>query len=115
MGSLTSRDIWFRWLVAHAAVVAVCTILFVLIVVATPPEAGFNFGVVYVGLPLMALGLPWNLFAFIDPYQLDGLSPWMSSLATFGPAVLNLVIHGVLFWLLSRRRKQREVSAASHG
>ena len=104
---------WFRWLVAHAAVVVGCTVLYELIVWATPPEAGFNFGVVYVALPLEALGLPWNLFSLIDPYQLDGLSPWMWSLATFGPAFLNLAIHGVLFWLLSRRRTRRPVSAAS--
>ena len=112
MGSRAGRGVWFRWLVAHAVVVVVCTVLLWLIVVATPPEAGVNFGVVYVALPLMALGLPWNLASFIDPYQLDGLSMGMRSLAEFGPAFLNLAIHGALFWFASRRQRHRPASAA---
>jgi hypothetical protein len=106
------RGVWVRWLVAHAVVVVVCTVLFGLIVFATPPEAGFNFGVVYVGLPLLALGLPWNMATFIDPYQFDGLSLVLRSLVEFGPAFLNLAIHGALFWIVSRRRERGAGSAA---
>jgi hypothetical protein len=112
MGSLTGRGVWFRWLVAHAAVVVGCTVLAFVIVVATPPEAGFNFGVVYVALPLLALGLPWNLLSVVDPYELDGLSRFLRSLAEFGPAFLNLAIHGALFWFVGRRREHRPESAA---
>jgi hypothetical protein len=112
MGSLTRRGVWFRWLVAHAAVVVVCTVLLFVIVVATPPEAGFNFGVVYVGLPLLALGLPWNLLSVVDPYELDGLPLLLRTLADFGPAFLNLAIHGALFWFVSRRGERPPESAA---
>lgn len=112
MESPTRRGVWFGWLVAHAAVVVVCTALFELIVAATPPEAGFNFGVVFVALPLMALGLPWNLPTFIDPYQFDGLSPLVWSVVYFGPAFLNVALHGALFWFVSRRRRHPPGSAA---
>ncbi len=112
MTSPRRRSVWFRWVVAHAAVVVVCTLAFWLIVVATPPEAGFNFGVVFAALPLMALGLPWNLPTFTDPYQFDGLSPVLWSLFYFGPAFLNVALHGALFWFASSRRRRRPGSAA---
>ena len=112
MDSPGRRGVWFRWLVAHAAVVVVCTLAFWLIVVATPPEAGFNFGVIFVALPLMALGLPWTMFSLVDPYQLDGLPVLLRSVLEFGPAYLNVAIHGALVWLISGRRGQRDSSTA---
>ena len=71
MDPFPGRGVWFRWLVAHAGVVVVCTLIFGLIVFATPPEAGLDLAVLYVGLPLRALGLPWNVLTFYDPYQFD--------------------------------------------
>ncbi|MDP9460113.1 MAG: hypothetical protein M3Q22_07630 [Actinomycetota bacterium] len=69
-------------------------------------------GLVQLALPLMALGLPWNLPTFIDPYQFDGLSPLLWSLVYFGPAFLDVALHGALFWFVSRRRRRRPGSAA---
>ena len=103
---------WFRWLVAHAAVVVVCTLAFWLIVAATPTEAGIDFGVVLPALPLMALGLPWNLPTLIDPYQFDGLSPVLWSLVHVGPAFLDVALRGALFWFVSGRRRRRPDSTA---
>ena len=106
------RGVWFWLLVAHASAVLVLVAAFWLIVVATPAEAGVNFGVVLAALPLMALGLPWSLgMLAVDPYALDGSSPLLWSLIEFGPAVLNVVVHLSVFWLVRGRRARRRDSA----
>jgi len=106
------RKVWFRWLVAHAAVVVVCTVAFEVIVAATPPEAGFNFGVIFAAAPLEVLGLPWNAPTLSNPYQFDGLPPLLWSLVYFGPAFLNVALHGALFWSVGRRQRRSPGSAA---
>jgi hypothetical protein len=95
------------WWVAHAAVVVGLTGAFAALTLATPPEAGANIGAGLIALPLLPLGLPWSLPALVDPYQFDGLGAVAWSVVTFGPAWLNVVLHGAVVAVLRRRRAPR--------
>jgi hypothetical protein len=99
---------WWRWLfIAHAVFVFGLTALFELLTLATPPEDGVNIGAAFLAGPLLPLGLPWSR-PFIDaPYQFDGLPFLRWDLVAFGPAMLNVILHGVVLGavsLLWRRR-----------
>jgi hypothetical protein len=43
----------------------------------------------------LALGLPWSFPFFINPYRFDGLTERNWYVVALGPAVLNVVLHGV--------------------
>ncbi|MEV0733187.1 hypothetical protein [Polymorphospora sp. NPDC050346] len=89
-------------LLVHAAVVLVLVLAFVVIDANSGPDA--NIGAGLVGLPLLALGVPWSLFYFADPYAFDDVAAPLRLLAIAGPAVLNVVLHALVWWLVGRRR-----------
>ena len=97
---------WRRLLIAHAVLVVALTTFFFVAVLATPPEDGANIGAGLIALPLLPLGLPWAWPAISDPYQFDGLSPFLWSLVTFGPAWLNVLLHLAVFLVASRSRRR---------
>jgi hypothetical protein len=49
---------------------------------------------------------PWSLPSIIDPYQFDGLSavPW--TIVSFGPAMLNVLLHGAVLLAAGRLRRR---------
>lgn len=102
MKPLEHRGVWPRLFIAHAAIVAALILVFLAIHLSTPPEEGVPIGIGIVGFPLLALGLPWSSPFIIDPYRFDGLSAVGWYVVAFGPAVLNVVLHGVV-----RTRRKR--------
>lgn len=54
-----------------------------------------NIGAGLVGLPLIGLGLPWSWLHVADPSVYDALPGVLRWPAVFGPAVLNVVLHGL--------------------
>lgn len=56
-----------RCLLAHLAVVVGLLSLFAVLVAATRPDAGANIGAGIIGLPLLAVGMPWSLPILVDP------------------------------------------------
>ncbi|MEV0397377.1 hypothetical protein [Polymorphospora rubra] len=89
-------------LLVHAAVVLVLALAFLVLDANSGPDA--NIGAGLVGLPLLALGLPWSLFYFADPYAFGDVAAAVRLLAIVGPAVLNVVLHALVWWLVGRRR-----------
>lgn len=106
MSAAGGSRVWRRLLVAHAALVATLTTIFFVAVLTTAPEDGANIGAGIIALPLLPLGLPWSWPALSDPYQFDGLSPFLHSLVTFGPAWLNVLLHVAVFLVVSRARRR---------
>jgi hypothetical protein len=101
--SPSSRRPWSWVLAAHAAVVVLLTGLYVLVLLTTGPEEGVNFGIVFVLLPMAALGLPWSVPMLVgDPYRFDGLSDVESAALSLGPGYLNLVLHALVFLVAGR-------------
>jgi hypothetical protein len=98
--------VWRRLLITHAVLVVTLTTLFSVAVLATPPEDGATIGAGLIALPLLPLGLPWAWPAISDPYQFDGLSPFLWSLVTFGPAWLNVLLHVAVFLVAGRSRRR---------
>ena len=94
-----------RRLLAHLAVVMGLLSLFAVLVAATPPDAGANIGAGIVGLPLLALGMPWSLPILIDPYRFDQWSDAAHYVLWFGPALLNVALHAVAVAVWNRRRR----------
>jgi hypothetical protein len=91
--------------VAHAASVTFLTALFYVLVFTTAPEDGFNFGAGFIGLALLGLGLPWSLPALaLDPDRLDGMPEIVRAGIDFGPAFLNVLLHGLVLFAASRRQ-----------
>ncbi|SFK92656.1 hypothetical protein SAMN04488085_104387 [Geodermatophilus ruber] len=99
--------VWRRLFITHAAVVVLLTTVFLVATFAAAPEDGVDIGAAVLALPLLPLGLPWSWPALSDPYQFDGLStlPWI--VVTFGPAMLNVLLHGVALMVVSRIRRRR--------
>jgi hypothetical protein len=102
----SGNRVWCRLLIAHAVLVVALTTFFFVAVLATPPENGANIGAGLIALPLLPLGLPWAWPAMSDPYQFDGLSPFLWSFVTFGPAWLNVLMHVAVFLVASRSRRR---------
>ncbi len=91
--------------VFHAALVLVLTVSFFVLVATTAPEDGFNFAAGLIGFILMALGLPWSVPVLaMDPYRWDGLPLAVHAGINFGPAFLNVVLHGLVLLVVSRKR-----------
>jgi hypothetical protein len=94
--------------VVHATSVTLLTVSFSVLVITTAPEDGFNFGAGFIGLVLLGLGLPWSLPVIaLDPYQLDGLPLIVHAGIDFGPAFLNVLLHGLVLFAVSRKRTSR--------
>ncbi|MBG0568476.1 hypothetical protein [Actinoplanes aureus] len=93
------------WLVVtHAVVALVAVILFVVVrreftAVADGPEDGVLM--LPVLIPLLFLSLPWSLPALTDP-AVDFSEGWLV-MAT----VVNVAIHGLIFWGWQRVRRLR--------
>lgn len=98
---------WPWVLVVHAGTVAVLTGLFLLLTATGSGEGDANIGAGLAALPLIPLGLPWSLPAATDPYRFDGLSTALWYAVMFGPAWLNVALHGAIFALARRRRAAR--------
>jgi hypothetical protein len=90
-----------RILAGHASVVALLTAAFVLLSVAADAGAGL------LGLPLVALGVPWSLPVLLDPSVFDGASAGLSLTVAFGPAWLNLALHAAALVWTARRHGRR--------
>lgn len=90
-------------LIVHIAVVAA---LMVALAVMTAGHDGpdANIGAGLVLLPLIALGLPWSLVFFFDPYSFDDAPTAVYVLASIAPAVVNIVLHWAIGWWLRKRR-----------
>jgi hypothetical protein len=110
------RRVWPWIFVAHAAVVTLLTAAFWVMVWLTPPEAGANIGAGLVAMPLLVpFGLPWSLPALTDPYGFDGLSVPVWTLVFFGPAFLNVALHGAALALAGWWRRRRDRSPLGAG
>lgn len=93
----------------HVGVVGLLTPAALVLYALGDPEDGANIGAGIAMLPLLALGLPWTIPVFADPYQFDDWStgPWLT--ITLGPAVLNLAVHAVVRVRKHRSAKARQV------
>jgi hypothetical protein len=87
----------------HGAAVVVLAAVFLAMDLSTPPDAGANIGAGLVGLPLIAMGLPWTLPWLADPYGCDGLSELARYVWLLSAAVLNVLLH--LGWASFRARR----------
>ncbi len=94
-----------RWLLVHGLVVGVLLAVLALLVATSDPADGANIGAGLVGLPLLALGLPWSLVVLVDPYRFDDLSGAARWVVYVGPAVLNVLLHALVVELVARRRR----------
>ncbi len=104
----TSQSHWWRaLLIAHALIVLSLTALFVVLEASTPLDTGANIGAGLVALPLLLLGLPWSMPFVINPYRFDDLETVAWHLVAFGPAALNVVLHALLFTVITARRRRR--------
>ena len=91
-------------LTVHIAVVALLMVLLAVMVGADGDGPDANIGAGLVLLPLIALGLPWSLVFFFDPYSFDDASTVVYVLVSIGPAVVNIVLHWAIGrWLRKRR------------
>ena len=54
-------------------------------------------------LPLLLLGLPGSLPAVVDPYPLGQAPPSARDVVLYGPAVLNVLLHGLVLVVVRRR------------
>ena len=106
MNQPEASRVWPRLFIAHAAIVAALTTVCVALFESTPPEQGANIGAGILAMPLLAWGLPWSLPHLIDPYRFDGLSAFSWYVVVFGPAVLNVALHGVVMAVVRTRRKR---------
>ncbi len=104
--SWVSRS-WLRLWVVHAVGVLGPTTLLVTGLLVADPEDGVPIGLGILALPLLPLGLPWSRPAIEDPYQFDGLPPVLWFTVTFGPAVLNVVLHGVVMVSVGALRRRQ--------
>ncbi len=99
---------WAWGFIMHATSVTLLTVSFFVLVVTTAPEDGFNFGAALIGFLLLGLGLPWSLpLIAVDPYRLDGLPLIVRAGIDFGPAFLNVLLHGLVLFAVSRKRTSR--------
>lgn len=81
---------------AHLVLVCGLTLLFVIVALLGDPEDGANIGAGILLLPLLALGVPWSLPVITDPYRFDQVADALWYAVNLGPALLNVVLHGVL-------------------
>lgn len=101
------------FLLAHALVVAVPTVLSVAAWIAGHPNEDANIGAGLAGLPLIPLGLPWSLASFVpalSPGADDGAWPppaWVFVIfyaKIYVPPWINVGVHAwVLRWYDRRR------------
>jgi hypothetical protein len=94
-----------RWLIAHAVLVGVLLVVFAALALAHDPDDGANIGAGIALLPILALGLPWSVPAWLDPDAVRGLGPVLWSVLALGPAVLNVGLHAAVRGLLRRRSR----------
>jgi hypothetical protein len=90
-------------LIVHIAVVVLLMVLLAVMVAADGDGPDANIGAGLVLLPLIALGLPWSLIFFFDPYSFDDAPTVVFVLVSIAPAVLNIVLH----WAIGRWLRRR--------
>ncbi|MCM0674458.1 hypothetical protein NCC78_07120 [Micromonospora phytophila] len=94
------KSLGSRVLLAHAAIVLVLVAAF-LAMDASADGPTVAVGLMLPGLPLLALGLPWSA-AFFNAD--DPLTKSMWLVLALGPAVFNVVIHGLIRLVLVATR-----------
>jgi hypothetical protein len=96
-----------RILLAHAAVVLVLLALFIAMYANIPTKAGPTYvvGLTLPYVPLLVLGLPWSLGYLNDPYAYDDVDRITRLVVMLGPAVLNVVVHGLIRLVLPAVRR----------
>lgn len=102
----TERAPTSRRLVAHAAAVLTLVAAFLIMeAVLTDAEHGPSAAVGFLlpGVPLLLLGLPWSLYFCADPYAFDDAGTVTIHLMIIGPAVVNVLLHGVYRHVRTRR------------
>ncbi|WP_459643334.1 hypothetical protein [Kineococcus sp. NUM-3379] len=91
--------VWPWVFAAHAVLV-----LGLLTLVGAPGAgAGAGHGSGLAALPLLLLGLPGSLPAVVDPYPLGQAPPSARDVVLYGPAVLNVLLHGLVLVVVRRR------------
>jgi hypothetical protein len=105
--------VWPWIFLAHAGLVLVLSVAF-LVLATAGPEGDANIGAGLAGLPLIALGLPWSISYVSEPHAIDELA---QAVMVCGPALLNLVLHGIVLVLVGwlRRHRPRGGSALAQG
>ncbi len=99
-------------LLAHAVVVLVLVTLHLAMVASIDPTRTgptATVGPLLPYLPLFVLGLPWSLNFWNDPYAYDDVDRITRLVVMLGPAVLNVIIHGLVrvVWVAARRVNAR--------
>jgi hypothetical protein len=113
MTSSWRRRVWPWVFLGHAGLVLLLTLGFLALSQAGS-EGDANIGAGLVGLPLVALGLPWSLPYVTEPHAIAELS---QAATVCLPALLNLALHGIVLALVGwfRRRRLRGGSALAQG
>lgn len=89
-------------LLAHATIVLGSVALFLHIYASESPTGPFDLLLPY--FPLLVFGLPWSLEFVLGDYNDDwGRSVWF--LVVLGPAMLNVVVHGLIRWVWVAARR----------
>lgn len=99
--------IWPGVFAAHAALVLGLTLLFLIVTDLGNLPDGANRGARILLLPLLPLGLPWSLPVILDPSRFDPAAESLSHAMYFAPALLNVVIHGLLLMFFVFRAQHR--------
>ncbi|WNV77551.1 hypothetical protein [Geodermatophilus sp. DSM 44513] len=95
---------WLRAWSVHALVVLGMTTLSVFALLTAD---GVPIGLGVLLLPLLLVGLPWSWPALTATVWLDQLPIALWWVALFGPAVLNVVLHGALLVAVATLRRRR--------
>jgi purine-cytosine permease-like protein len=103
-----TRRVWPWVFVAHAVFVVLLIALYAVLMATTGPGEGVNFGAIFVVLALLGLGLPWSApVVTADPSRFEDASEAFFAAAHFGPAVANVVLHGLVLLVATRRKSRR--------
>ncbi len=99
-----------RGVLVHLLLVSGLTVVYVVLILSEPPDAGANIGAGLVAIPLLVpLGVPWSLPFFVNPYRFDGWSDTSRSVVMFGPAYFNVALHAL--WIRRGRLLGRRASS----
>jgi hypothetical protein len=108
-----ARRVWPWLFVAHLVIVVLAIALYLVMMATTDPEDGVNFGAILVLMALLGMGLPWSIPVItMEQAQYETLSGTTFATAHFGPALANVVLHGLVLAVASRRRNRSLVAVS---